>query len=435
MNVTNLQKPKQSKAAGRTATQLARDFAPQLRGRFVFDPFRGWFHLEDFGHWRHDAEELALRAEINGLLGTAGNRTGAIAQELQPHLPMTDAFDADPEVIGLPDGSAWNLRLSGQSRPGRADEYISRTVGAMPEPDTEPTNWLAVLGHAMPDESARVWFQRWCGYLLTGYTREHKFLFLQGPGGGGKSTILETVRKAVGSYHRGVPEDLFTSAVPMHRQVIARLDGARVITCPELAQGAWRQGTLKSLVSGDVQTANFMRRDSFDFTPIAKMMIGGNHKPRIPEADSGFARRLVLVCIKSVPEDQRDPHLAEKLETELPAIIGWMLKGARAYLADGLGNVPRTWQLDAAEYLAVEDRIQGWVDERLTLDPDAFTPGVDLDKSYRDFTGQKSSQLTKLNEWFQTMADARALDVAVTRRRVQAGGNPVRGVLGVRLAI
>ena len=102
----------------------------------------------------------------------------------------------------------------------------------------------------IPDRSGKTYFQRFCGYSLTAYTREHVFLFLQGPQATGKSLILLIVSKILGSYHQSVPDDVFTAHHPPHRQWLARLDGARLVTIPELPPGAWRTATLKSPCGG-----------------------------------------------------------------------------------------------------------------------------------------------------------------------------------------
>ena len=60
----------------------------------------------------------------------------------------------------------------------------------------------------------------------------------------------------------------------------------------------------------------------FSFTPTFKLMIAGNHKPRLRSVDEAIRRRFHLIhfAVTILPE-QRDKDLAEKLKSEWPAIL------------------------------------------------------------------------------------------------------------------
>ena len=188
---------------------------------------------------------------------------------------------------------------------------------------------LRLVNHICTTDEELRFLWLWCGYCLTGHTREHKFLFLQGPGGGGKTTLMEIFQAVLGGYHTSAPADAFVGHATPHRQWLARLDGARACVIPELPEsGRWQLATLKSLVSGDTQIANRMRQDSFEFIPQAKVVMGGNHKPSISRSDSGLARRMVLIPVDAIPEADRDSTMLAKLQGELRQIVRWFVEGA-----------------------------------------------------------------------------------------------------------
>ena len=218
-----------------------------------------------------------------------------------------------------------------------ADRYITRRLGFATIDRSEPTEWLNALRRLFDDDEI-AWLQAWFGYSLTGHAEEKVFLFVSGPRNGGKSTIGGTLALLAGGYHRSVPEDAFTNENQRHREYLARIDGARVVTATELAQGTWRSGTLKTLTGGglDTVTANRMRENSRDFRPVAKLTFCGNKRPRIPGgADSGLAGCIINVTLPTIPDEHLDDRLSAKIESELPRIASWALEGAQIIRGGG----------------------------------------------------------------------------------------------------
>jgi len=94
-------------------------------------------------------------------------------------------------------------------------------------------------------------------------------------------------------------------------------------------------------------------------------------------------RRVILIPFEAViPPDKRDPMLAEKLEAELPAILGWMLQGALLWLGRGL-DPPKRVLAATEEYLASADAVARWIDERCVLGPNE---SVTKAKAFADWT-------------------------------------------------
>ena len=54
--------------------------------------------------------------------------------------------------------------------------------------------------------------QQFCGYCLTGVTREHALVFVYGPGGNGKSVFLNILARIFGDYVRTASMDTFTAS-------------------------------------------------------------------------------------------------------------------------------------------------------------------------------------------------------------------------------
>ena len=237
-----------------------------------------------------------------------GIRTLEVVREMEPLLADFGAWDADPELVGTPDQRVLDLR-NGEIRAATPDDRISRRLGFVPDTSREAARWLRFLDETVPvdDKAESVAFlQRWCGYTLTGYNREHKFLFLLGSGGNGKGTFRDVLAAVMGEYYRGLPTDAIFGRYPQHRQWMARLEGARCASVSEPSpEDRWRVGDLKDLTGGGKVTANFMRQDSIDFEPICKLVVLANDAPKLGSVDEAIRRRLTLNAIHAHASNDR----------------------------------------------------------------------------------------------------------------------------------
>jgi putative DNA primase/helicase len=208
------------------------------------------------------------------------------------------------------------------------------------------------------------------GYSLTGITSEHALFFLYGTGANGKSVFLATLSGLLGDYAKTAPASSFTATVgEQHPTDLAGLRGARFVTAVETEEGArWAESKIKSLTGGDKIAARFMRCNFFEFLPEFKLMIAGNHKPRLGSVDEAIRRRLHLVPFTvTIPESERDIRLSEKLRSEWGGILQWAIDGCLAWQEEGLK--PPAIVLDAtAKYLAAEDSIGCWIEDHCLKD-------------------------------------------------------------------
>ena len=196
------------------------------------------------------------------------------------------------------------------------------------------------------DDAALIdYLQRVCGYCLTGSTREQCLFFLYGPGGNGKTTFVETVSGIMGDYARTAAVDTFSASNghDRHPTELANLQGARLVVATETAEGRhWDETRIKTLTGGDMISARFMRQDFFSYRPVLKLMVSGNHKPELKGVDEAWRRRMQIIpFIAEIPASRRIRGYGELLREEWPAILAWMIEGARYWLRDGRGRHPR----------------------------------------------------------------------------------------------
>lgn len=286
-------------------------------------------------------------------------------------IASAEQFDADLMLLGTPHGTV-NLKTGELIKAERA-HWITKLCAVSPaEPGTDAPIWTAFLNRIFDGNQSLIQFmQRAAGYALTGHTTEHKLLFLFGTGSNGKSVFLNTIFNIMGDYSRRAAAQTFlNSSSDKHSTDLAGLHGARLVAGSELPAGkVWNESVIKDLTGGDVVTARFMRQDFFDYMPQFTLFIAGNHRPSFSGIDESIRRRVCLVPFtQTIPAEERDPELPEKLKAEWPAILRWMVDGALEWQRIGL-SVPDEVSAASAEYMEDEDTLSEFFAENITKVP------------------------------------------------------------------
>jgi putative DNA primase/helicase len=337
-----------------------------------------------------------------------------------------DQWDADPWLLNTP-GGVVDLR-TGECRPHDPGYYMTKIAGVAPDASCSINYWSGFLDRVTGGDAELVHFlQRVVGYALTGATREHALFFLYGTGANGKSTFLNTITGAMGDYCRTAPIETFTASTSeRHPTDLAGLRGARLVSAVETEEGRrWAESKIKALTGGDKISARFMRQDFFEFTPQFKLLIAGNHKPGLRSVDEAIRRRFYLIPFTvTIPAEERDPGLLEKLKTELPGILHWMIEGCLQWQQHGLAP-PAVVTAATAAYLEAEDAIAAWIADCCEIDPNHWERRNDLFASWSAWAeraGEYAGSLKRFLERLETRP-------GIIAKRHSHG----RGLYGLRL--
>lgn len=310
--------------------------------------------------------QLALRRRINSIHMV--NAVQSIASFSPSCSTAMSQWDSDPWLLSTPGGTV-DLK-TGEVRASRREDLMLQTTTVSPAKTGCPT-WLHFLDTVMAGNQGLIdYLQRLTGYALTGLTIEQQLSFFYGTGGNGKGVFLSALRSILGEYATVAPMSTFVEKKnDGHPTDIAGLQSARLVVAQETEEGRrWAESLLKSLTGGDPVKARYMRQDYFEFIPKFKLIFAGNHKPALRSVDEAMRRRMHIVpWTVTIPAEQRDPFLGEKLKAEYPAILQWMIDGCLCWQQYGLAPPPEI--LEATnEYLEGEDTLSSWLDERCILD-------------------------------------------------------------------
>ncbi len=397
VNADELAAPENSEEA--FALQFSAQFGNDLRYVAAWGKWLAWDGhrwctddtLDVYDRARGTCRAAAIEVDHPGLAARiAQAKTVAAIEHLaradRRHAAAVSQWDVDPWLLNTPSGVV-DLR-TGEVRPAERSLYQTKITAVGPDPDGACPLWLRFLhritgGDAKEQEDKAAAYElqqflrRMAGYALTGSIRDHAMFFLYGTGANGKSVFLQTIAGILGDYSRTAPIEAFTitnKSETQHPTDVAGLQGARLVTAVETEDGRrWAESKIRALTGGDPIAARFMRQDFFEFVPIFKLLIAGNHKPSLRGVDEAIRRRLHLLPFTvTIPKEERDPDLSQKIRKEWPAILQWMIDGCLDWQDKGLA-APGVVTDATEQYLSDEDAIGRWLEDACVRNPNAWS--------------------------------------------------------------
>jgi putative DNA primase/helicase len=390
---------------------LAEAFAEQTKDfAFLYD--RGTFAAWVGTRWSiGDPENLLLKRAVNTYLGGLFSRypepsgksdyrrvlldsrfRQGVMDQVKPLLPawkFAEEFDRDPLLLGVPGNQVLDLR-TGALRTMRREDRVTKRTNVAPDPNCKPERFIRFMQEiTLGDDALSAYLMRYCGYVLTGHTREHCLPFWYGHGANGKGTLINVLQHVMG-WEYGTALRMSNLAAKKNeddsqRRIIAKLCGARLATANEgNAQVKLDMALLKSLASSDLLAGAHLYEREFTFQPSHKLIIATNHKPEL-EVDTAARRRVHLVPFDTEFSGQKEEKgLEDALKKEAPGIMALMVQACLEW--QGIGLAPPERVTRATRHLFEElDPIGRFAVERLAEDPESFLSTEELCAAYSLF--------------------------------------------------
>lgn len=327
-----------------------------------------------------DANHALKWAQKSDSAAVIGNAVTLLKDIGQLHAEFR-GIDANPMVVGVDGGRQIVDLRDGSVRDARRDDLVTRTLGVREVGDaSKAVRWQRFLAQVFSEDVELLdWFQRWIGYCLTGLFTEQIFLFLHGSGANGKSVLIKVLRTLFSGYGTVVAAGTLMEQQRTGKEAspdVLGMAGARLLLASEVAQGeAFDERFIKGWTGGDQQKARALHGKLVDFDPVGKLMIAGNHRPRIVGTDPAVWRRVRLVPFtRQFSEDERDPALPDRLLEELPHIAAWAVAGCLEWGRRGLADTPVVVKIASADYAVEQDTLGEFLaDETVSSSGDSST--------------------------------------------------------------
>lgn len=331
-----------------------------------------------------------------------------IAKTLKGIPISPDDLDAHPMLLNCRNGTLdiKAMKLRDHSR----GDLLTKSAGCDYDESALCPVWTKFLVRTLKEDEDLIRFLwKALGYSLTGLSTEHRMMFGYGPtGNNGKSTMMEALLHVFGDYGCTTPTDTLMAKAGDSgiSNDIARLKGMRFVVAPETEDGKrLNEGLVKRITGGDTITARFMRQEFFDFKPEFKLWMVGNHKPVIRGTDDAIWRRITLIPFDvTIPKEERDRSLPEKLKAEASGILAWMADGLKAWREEGLEQ-PERVEKASKEYREESDILGAFLDERTTANSNGTIKASKLYAAYQQWCKDTGEYCVTQTRFGRAMAE------------------------------
>ncbi|MDY4413776.1 MAG: hypothetical protein SPE43_05345 [Ruminococcus sp.] len=294
--------------------------------------------------------------------------------------------------------------------------------------------FLETISGGDPELIARHW-EFW-GYVLSSdYHAKAIFSLFGESGNNGKSTELSLLRSLLPGAVDSMPIKTMTSQFGRHRLKHCRLEysadeGAINLNSDSIA-------FLKSASGLDDMTANVKFKEMVQFKCKCKIAIASNYNIGMAYTaiDQAFARRIVTLPYPySIPKEQQDPMILQKLLTEKDAIATEAFKHylrlrANNYIFTGHDRFDQIQTILTTpvntEYMAVHDFSQKYCD---FSDSTAFTS---TQKLYTVFAANYQTSIKDSTGFSQAFGHVNR--DRIQNKRQHTSHHNIRGFTGVKL--
>jgi putative DNA primase/helicase len=317
-------------------------------------------------------------------------------------------FDCDPWLLNCYNGTI-DLR-TGNLRAHSPIDLITKLCPVDFDPNAPCERFAAFLSRILGHQPGLVdYVQRVLGYALTGLVREKACFCLFGDGNNGKTTLLELVRHIVGDYAAQVMIDSLMTRRSQESNTsmadLADIRGARFVTTSETEEGQrLAEGKLKFLTGmSEIKTCR-KYENPVTFAPTHKIFMDANHRPVVLGTDRAIWDRLKLIpFVVSIPADEIDKDLLNKLKAEASGVLAWAVRGCLAWQQRGRLDEPLTVRDSVNSWQSDDDPYREFFEDVCEFDPAHSVPVADLLKEFRQWATENGIKVQSRTRLYQTL--------------------------------
>jgi len=196
------------------------------------------------------------------------------------------------------------------------------------DPTAKCPQWLKFLNDVWGDDKEAIeLLQEYFGYILSGDTKQQKFLNIIGPRRSGKGTINRVLTDLLGQANVVSPQmeelcDTF-GLQPWLGKQLASFTDARVT--PKNSAGVVSQ--LLRIVGADTVTVNRKNKESWSGYLPTRIIVYSNEMLQLAENSNALTGRMLVLTMTNSFYGKEDVTLSDRLTEELAGIFNWAIEG------------------------------------------------------------------------------------------------------------
>lgn len=220
------------------------------------------------------------------------------------------------------------------------------------------------------------------GFGISSLTGVKKAVFLFGETDGGKSTLLVFLSNAV------APElvsNINFQQLSNGYFVIQLLGKKLNISYDNSSKAMDNEQMFKSIVANERISARALRENPVQFIPTAKLFFASNKPYTYKNPDLALYRRMAFIPFEySVPPEEQDKCLLEKLEQERDVVFSLAAKSLKEFVESGYDfKMSPKAKAYLESRIAALHSVDGFLDDRTVVDEKGSVPAAALYESYR----------------------------------------------------
>lgn len=219
----------------------------------------------------------------------------------------------------------------------------------------------------IPDEEDRLMFFQYAGYCMTRCTYLQKFMILYGPGGTGKSTIVNLTIDAIGQENVSFLP-LQTLNMTDGKFATIQLMGKLLNACSEIPRKALTDTSVLKQATGEDQIKGEYKGGSIlFFNSYAKLLFSTNNIPlNRDEGSNAFYRRMMILSIDQ--KGEYIPELKKKLQKEVDIFISVAVQAVHCMCSNQSRKIHESPKSVSAveQYRLDSDPIARFISEKCT---------------------------------------------------------------------
>ena len=373
------------------------------------------------GYWPALNIDVEVKQPIMRLMkqGATASRVNSVVDLIKIQFAaMPGRFDRQSQLICVNNGTL--NPMTGILHAHNAKHNLTNKMDITYDRSATCELWLQTLNEIFaPDEDKGEkiqLLQEFMGYCLIPETRMHKFLWMVGAGGNGKSLILEVLIALIGK------ENISHAQIErlQDKFVRAELQGKLLNISSEMsAQATVSDGYLKQIVAGDVVEAERKYQPSFSFRPYARLIGATNILPRLLDHSDGFFRRAMILRLnRQFTEAEQDKQRVSKLKAELPGILNWCIAGLQNLLSRQFFVIPPSSVAEVESYRVNSDPVRQFADDFLvrTDDKSHWVLGSALYDAYKSWNFDNGYKMLASNQFAERLSS-----IGFNKRRCNDG--------------
>lgn len=290
----------------------------------------------------------------------------------------------------IPHGEEW-LNLSNgtlvvkadgtiELRSHRMEDFFTYTLDYPYDPQAMCPQWHWFLDRVLPEPESQQVLREFIAYCLMKGHHLEKMLLLYGEGLNGKSVTLEVIEYLLGSMNVSY---LSLSDLTNDDVKRAGIEGKKLNISHESGKDV-NPNVLKQLTSGERVLIKHLYIDPRETNDYGKFIAAFNQLPKA-EITFGFFRRLLIIPYEvTIPKDEIDRQLPQKLKSEISGVLNWVVGALPGLMSRNEFTVSPKCEMALEHYRLQSDSVRLFVNEQCQQS-DFTTKGSELSNAYRNY--------------------------------------------------